>query len=177
MDLSSFFTTKSQATDFSTRLAALSANIYKTDFNLEKALLDTFGMEKKDMLMKLLNDNTIAVATPSALKEFFEKMQQAIASLPVLSMTVAFEPQEQTLKPLSEWFVLNIKKQVLFEIKVDPNLIAGATITFNGKFADYSIKPTFEKILQEMLTTKPQTSSQNQEQHKHISIDHFHLPR
>ena len=177
MDLSDFFTTKSQASDFSARLAAISASIYKTDFDLGKALLDAFGIQKRDMFMKLLRDSNITVESHTALKEFFEKTQQTIAALPVLSMSVAFEPQEQTLKALSDWFVLNIKKQVLFEITVDPNLLAGATITFNGKFADYSIKPTFEKILQDMMTTKPQAPIQETQKPNHISIGHFHLGR
>lgn len=178
MDLSQFFTTKAQATDFSVRLATISAHIYKTDFDLEKALLDTFGMEKKDMLVKLLNDTNVAVGTPSALKEFFEKIQQAIASLPVLSLTIAFEPREQTLKEISEWFVLNIKSQVLFAITVDTNLIGGATITFNGKYVDYCVKVRFEKILTSIVE-KEQTNQASEKPiaNEHQSIEHLHFGR
>src|SRR5581483_4224991 len=45
----------------------------------------------------------------------------------------------------------NIHKQMLFDISVDKNLIAGARITYNGKFFDFSIKSTFERILKEYM--------------------------
>lgn len=147
LDLSYFFQTKSQANDFLARLSTIADQTYTTNFNLEKALMEQFGIEKKDKFVALLRDNQITSESASELKAFLTTLQNKITSLPVLSITLAFEPKAQTLKALSDWFVLNMHQQMLFEITVDPQLIAGATFTFNGKHMDFSIKPKFEKIV------------------------------
>lgn len=151
LDLSYFFKTKLQAGDFSTRLATISQQIYETHFSLETALVDAFGMQKKDKFIVLLRDNAVNTDSPTALKEFLDKLQEKIAALPVLSLTIAFEPKEQTLITISEWFLLHMKRQVLFETITDPQLIAGAAITFNGKFLDFSVKSKFEGILNSIV--------------------------
>jgi F0F1-type ATP synthase delta subunit len=154
LDLSSFFQTKAQASDFSSRIATLADKIYETDFNLEKALLNEFGLKKKDAFTRVLHENNISLESHTALKEFFTMMQQQITSLPVLTLTLAFEPNDDTMKALAEWFILNMNRQVVFEINVDRTLIAGAAISFNGKAADLSIKDKFTHIVQ-LCFTKP----------------------
>src|SRR5690348_9883520 len=140
LDLSDFFTTKAQASDFSARLATIGEATYQTSFNLEKALMDQFGVDKKDKLMAIIRENNISVGSAPQVKEFVAKLQEAIAQIPLLPLTIAFEPTGQILKNMSDWFFMNLKKQVLFDIKIDKNIIAGAAVTYNGKFLDFSVK-------------------------------------
>lgn len=151
IDLSAFFQTKAQATDFSSRLALLAEKIYETDFNLEKTLMELFGLKKKEQFIALLRDNNISSESNTALQKFVLDLQKDITNIPTLSLSVAFEPKEQTLKALSEWFVLNIKRQVLLEIKIDKELIGGAAISFNGKDADFSIRSKFDGAVNDLL--------------------------
>lgn len=155
IDLSSFFQTKAQAADFSARLATVAEQMYYTTFNIEKSLMEQFGIVKKDALLTLLRDNNIGIDSTKAIKDFVTKMQETITALPVVPITLAFEPKEQTLKMLSEWFMINIKKQVLFDISVDRKLIAGAAITYNGKYNDFSIRGKVEETIKNIIT-KPQ---------------------
>jgi F0F1-type ATP synthase delta subunit len=154
LDLSSFFQTKAQASDFASRIASLSEKLYETNFNLEKQLLNEFGLKKKDRFMTLLHENNISAESNTSLKDFFAKMQQHITSLPLLTLTIAFEPNDETMKTLAEWFLLNINKQVVFEIIVDRSLVAGAAISFNGKQIDLSIHDKFSKAVQN-ISAKP----------------------
>jgi F0F1-type ATP synthase delta subunit len=156
IDLSSFFQTKAQASDFASRIASLSEKIYETNFNLEKALLNEFGLKKKDRFMTLLHENNVSVESNTALKDFFTKMQGQIASLPLLTLTLAFEPRDETMKVLAEWFLLNINKQVVFEINIDRTLIAGAAISFSGKEVDLSIRDKFNQVVQNSLAKPTQ---------------------
>jgi hypothetical protein len=179
-DISDFCKTKAQATDFSTRLGHIEQQVYHTDFTLEKALLTQFGLQKKDKFITLLRNNSIP-SEGGVLKEFLVKLQTLTATLPVLSLTVAFEPGEQTLKLLSDWFLLNVKKQVLFDITVDPTLIAGVSINFNGKHAEFSIKPQFAEILKQVIITSAQPPQAPPHPIKpmlpHQSIEHISLGR
>lgn len=147
IDFSEFFSTKTEANDFLTTLTSITDTIFQTDFRLETALAEKFGITVSDRLLSLMHENNINLESRDEIKIFLQKMHDVISALPVLSMTVAFEPQERTLKALSEWFFINIKKQVLFEFTVDHKLVAGATLTYNGKFFDFSIRPVVERIL------------------------------
>jgi F0F1-type ATP synthase delta subunit len=151
IDLTNFFHTKSQANDFSIRIANLSDKLYETGFNLEKVLIDNLGLQKKEKFMSLLRNNNVNTSSVSDLKSFFDKLQEKIKTLPTLSLSIAFEPNEKTLELLDEWFTLNLKKQFIFDIAVNTNLVGGAAINFNGKYLDCSIKTKFDKILLEVL--------------------------
>lgn len=147
IDLSDLFNTRAQAEDFSARLAIILKQAFATGFNPEKALLEQFGISKKEAFMTMLRNNNINPESRLAIKEFIEKIQAKIATLPTISLVLAFEPNEETLQSLSRWFILNTNKQVLFEIKVDKSIIGGASILSGGKYLDYTIKPNFEKMM------------------------------
>jgi F0F1-type ATP synthase delta subunit len=165
IDFSEFFTTKAEANDFLSRLTAITDKVFQTNFNLKNALAEQFGINKSDRLMTLLRENNINADSLDAAKKFLEKIQESIASLPVLTLTIAFEPKEATLKALSEWFLINTKKQVLFNITVNTKLVAGATINFNGKYFDFTIRPTVERITQAYIARITQTQPQTTHQH------------
>jgi len=158
IDLSPFCKTKAQANEFLGQLAAMSEKAYETDFNLEKVALDQMGIQKKDSFLQLLSQQNISLTAIDQLKTFLAQLQEMVSKLPVLSLTIAFEPKEESLKAFSDWFFLNVKKQVLFAVTVDRSLIGGATISYNGKHINCSIQPSFEQILTDSLkqpTTQP----------------------
>lgn len=152
IDLSDLFTTKAEATDFLSRLTTISEMFFQTGFNLEIALSQHFGVNKKDRIMEILRTSNISIDSLPTVKDFIFVLMTKISTLPVISLAIAFEPEEQTLKALAEWFFINTHKQMLFDISVDRNVIAGARITYNGKFFDFSIRPTFERILETYMT-------------------------
>lgn len=181
IDLSPFCKTKAQANDFVIRLASITERIYETNFNLEAVVQQHLGIQKKDSFLRLLRENNISQDSPELLKAFLTKLQDIVSTLPVLSLTLAFEPTEETLKVFSEWFLLNVKRQVLFTITIDPTLIAGAVISFNGKHVNFSIKSQFDHIVHDVLTQPPSsgpTHADNtpHEQH-HQDVTDLHLGR
>jgi hypothetical protein len=178
LDLSPYFKTKAQAADFSARLSAIAEAVYKTDFKLDAVLLEQIGVQKRDKFMSLLRDNGVNSESNSDLKTFFDTLQEKIAAMTVLSLTLAFEPKEQTLNAITDWFLVNSNKQILLEIVVDPTLLGGATLTFNGVYKDFSIKQTFVRILQEVVaeSAQPQpaqTTPDSPEQHQDINTIHL----
>lgn len=154
IDLSDLFNTRPQAIDFSSRLTVVLKQIFEKEFNPEKVFLEQFGIEKKDAIYTLLRNNNVNTQSRLDIKEFLEKIQQKIDSMQTVSIILAFEPKESTLKSISQWFLLNINKQALLDVKVDRNLIGGCAILSGGKYLDFSIKPIFEKAFDR--TFKPQ---------------------
>ena len=58
-DITYFCKTKAQALDFTARLTGMMGQIYENNFNLELSLSENFGMQKKDMFIKIFRENNI----------------------------------------------------------------------------------------------------------------------
>lgn len=151
-DLSDFFISKSQSREFIQGLNNIIDQIYEVNFNLEVSLTKEFGIGRKDKFITLLRENQIDHTSNDAIKKFLTSIQEAVEKIPILSLTIAFDPNEESLKSISQWFLVTLNKQILVDIKVDRKLIAGAVINFNGKFKDYSIKPMFDEIVSQTLS-------------------------
>lgn len=176
-DLISFFTTKAQANEFSARLTAVAEKIYETHFSLEKTVASQLGITKSDKFLKLLREHNVRSDSPTEIKSFIATVQKTIQTLPVVSITLAFEPTDATLAALSDWFVINCKKQFLFDFTVDQRLIAGAIIKYNGTYLDSSSKAVFDKVVEEAAKKKMQPiPAAKPLVGKHL-IEHFHLGR
>jgi hypothetical protein len=154
LDLSSFFITKAQASDFAARLALVLEKVYTTDFELEKTIGAQFSLPKKDQILKLFRENQISETSPTEIQGFLKKLQESVAALPVVTLTIPFEPNDETLKAFSDWFLFTLKKQVIFAIEIDETLLAGARITFNGKYKDYSLRTKFMTIMEPLMQAK-----------------------
>lgn len=144
LDLSGFFTTKPQAIDFSARLATIADNLYESNFNLEEELQKNLGVSKKDKFMTLLRNNEISIGSNSVLADFFTKIRNTISSLETVTLTIALQPDQESLKEIADWFPLNLDRQVLIDIQIDPEIVAGAIIGYKGKRFNASIKKLFE---------------------------------
>lgn len=170
VDLSMFFHTKAQVNDFLVRLSNFSDEIYKTGFNAENSLANNFGLDKKDKLMIFLRNNNVNTSLTSDLKSFLDKLQEKIQNLPTLSITLAFEPNEETLNLLNEWFTINIKKQFIFDISVNPSLIAGVAINYNGKYLDFSVRQKVDKVIKDSLASQTSNASQSQQNATNVTL-------
>lgn len=157
MDLSGFFVTKSQASDFSRGLSNIIDKMYETNFNLENAFAQEFGIDKRDKFMELLHENS---HKNMSLKDFLISFIEQIKIMPELDITIAYEPNIETLKAISQWFIISFNKQVLINIKVDRSLIAGAAINYQGKYRDYSFKNLFNEIMNKQLNPTPKPVEQ-----------------
>lgn len=155
IDLTELFNTRPQSIDFSARLTVALRQIFEKRFNPEKVFLEQFGIEKTEAIMTLLRTNNINPQSRLDIKNFLEKIQEKINTMQVISLVIAFEPKYSTLQSLSQWFVVNMNKQVLFDVKVDRGLIGGAAILSGGMYLDYSIKPAFQDAFDRTFPKKP----------------------
>lgn len=176
-DLIAFFTTKAQANEFSARLTAIQEQIYETHFSLEKAAAHHLGIQRSDKFLKLLRENNVSTESPASIKAFIAKVKETMQKLPTISITLAFEPTDSTLSALSDWFIINCKKQFLFDLSIDHRLITGAIIRYNGLYIDNSGKPTFDKVVEEVAKKNIQPLPSASHLVGNHLIDHFHLGR
>ena len=104
-------------------------SLYQSNPQLEirESTLREYDLRKiKDPdLTKLLND-----------------WKSELEALKVLKLSLAFEPNEMILQKLWSWANQNISKNIILDIESDPSLVAGAIVTWNGHYRDYSYRGT-----------------------------------
>jgi len=123
----------------------LSDGLYKTKFDIRKNLTPA--------AYQFIQSETGGRITQSLLAQVKEKLQ----NLPVLSLTLAFMPDEKMIEKFSAWVKVNLTDQTILDFEIDPSLLGGALISFNGKYLDGSLFKKMEEIFgnqkQELLKT------------------------
>lgn len=78
-------------------------------------------------------------------KEIF-KIEKNLLSLPVLRLEIAFKPTDEFIKKLSDWVEKEAQQKVILDIVVNPKVVAGALIEYQGIFRDYSLSKRIEEL-------------------------------
>lgn len=108
---------------------------------------------------KKIDDVVDGILTPEEKEEFYKNYKGLAAGrqgyksysdyinalilqlqkLPVIELALSQHPTVAMLIKISEWLNKNLKIQTLITYKVDPSIIAGTKIGYNGLYKDYSI--------------------------------------
>lgn len=81
---------------------------------------------------------------------FFE-LDIAVRKSAVLTVYLAFEPDDTTVSQIGLFARKTFLPSLLLDVKLDPNLIAGAALVWKGMYRDYSIKAMLEAKKAEIL--------------------------
>ena len=139
--------TKDDARELLLQIEDALNELYKHKKDGLSVIEDVFPYEKKEKMLALLAAQKVDVKNSIQVTEFFNQLQKTIQAIPVVSLTLAFEPKFSFIKKMSSWLVVRLKKTVLLDITVDRLLIGGAIVSSGGRYKDYSLK----KILGEKL--------------------------
>lgn len=66
-------------------------------------------------------------------------LRRELKAMSVVRLTVANDPTVQTVNRVVEWVKGNVGVQTVVEWEVDPQLIAGAKVTYGGRWVDRSL--------------------------------------
>jgi len=78
--------------------------------------------------------------------EFFDNFKEFLLKIPIVKLEIAFEPRESFILEINEWFKKNLGKKVILDLFVNPKIVGGAKIEYQGKWKDYSLSKKIEKI-------------------------------
>lgn len=81
-----------------------------------------------------------------------EDWLKELESLRVLKITMAVEPTRANILAYGAWIKKNIGEDVIMEISVNSDIVAGAQMVWNGKYKDYSKSTTAYADLQRLLS-------------------------
>ncbi len=115
-------------------------DVYKFDDVLSKYVRVRVAQE----ISRLMLVNSITGR--DARKAFLTETYKTISTLPILRLTLAFEPSESMINNISYWARSNLEEGIIIDLTLDRNLLGGALIMHKGKFYDFSLKKRLEQV-------------------------------
>jgi len=138
--------TKDQADHLVEELNNLKFQEFKPDLkSREEQIKNELGASYASELISIVNNQNI-----SDFAKFIDDLISQIKQKKEISLVIAFEPRVKTIDHIYTWVSQNISKDILIDIQVDPSIVGGAQITFEGKYGDYSL----QNLLSAELNTK-----------------------
>lgn len=115
-------------------------------YQFEEVLTKFVRIRVAAELRKLLQN--IKETEKDKIKALLSNMYRAICSLPILRLTLAFEPSEYIINNFSHWARLNLEPGILLDLSLDRSLCGGAVIAYQGKLYDFSLRKKLKEIFE-----------------------------
>jgi F0F1-type ATP synthase delta subunit len=115
-------------------------------------LLNSKYQSKKE---ELVRESTLLELESRRVKDSqkaLENWKLEIENLRVLRLIIASEPTRANILAYGAWVKKTLGPDVILDISVNENLVAGAQIVWNGKYRDYSQSATAHADLQRLLS-------------------------
>ena len=79
--------------------------------------------------------------------EFLDELRNYLLSLPKIKLTLAFQPNKEFLKQISDWLQKTVGQKIVLNIFVNPHIVGGAIIEYKGKYLNFSLIREIQQFL------------------------------
>ncbi|MBP9691517.1 F0F1 ATP synthase subunit delta [Candidatus Woesebacteria bacterium] len=121
---------------------------YDTNKNMMTVLDSYMPYHVTNALLEIAEEKQISLregaSTTPFLKEVLETLKHAVR----VDITLAFYPTYEQLSKIVQWWRKEINPQVVLNLSVDPKVVAGAKIGYNGSISDLTIKQDLNSFLE-----------------------------
>lgn len=130
-------------------VALLREEIQALQTSLFKVKGETFEKVLKSKLRASVAEwITATLAKYEGKKEkFLEDLLKEIEALPMVQVEIAFEPSQEALEQIHTWVVEQIGQNALIDVHIQSDLLGGATVSYQGKYFDGSLKENLQGII------------------------------
>ena len=134
-------------------IAELEAAVFRSDPKaMEKILTSHFSEHLASAMRKIFQD-PLFKDNPESLRNFFHDLRNTIDRLPLLKLSIAFNPSEEMIARLHEWIQKNLGPGVVLDISYDSMMLGGVRIIFAGRYKEMTLAQMITEILIKEKTT------------------------
>lgn len=76
---------------------------------------------------------------PEKDEDFFKKLKNYLEKIPRLKLEIAFNPSLEFLRRIKRRFEEENGRQVILDITINPGIVGGAIIEYEGRYRDFSL--------------------------------------
>lgn len=129
-----------------TELGLLKDALFKTKAN---SFADTLKREVRASVATVIERELRTQEAQS--EKYLTDVLSQMNSIPVLELNIAFQPTQSNIEQFSTQAVTMIGTPVLLKLTVQPEVIGGAVVIWNGHYHDASLKTKFVEKLEKVL--------------------------
>ncbi len=85
-------------------------------------------------------------------KEEIYKLEKKLRSLPEIKLEIAFSPDDNFINKLGQWIEKELGQKIILDITVNPKVVAGAIIEYQGNWRDFSSAKEIDRLFIKELT-------------------------
>jgi F0F1-type ATP synthase delta subunit len=125
--------------------------------NSELDLLEAAIYETKENTFEFVLNNSISASISSLISTLLlekeerevviKKIKDNLKEIKFVELTIAVNPTEKLRTEMINLIKKSTNQRIALDIKVDPSIIGGVKIMFNGRYYDVSLKSKLDKIL------------------------------
>jgi hypothetical protein len=146
----------------------LLVSLYKTDPTEYQNILKAKIQQKlAEELTLSMTEQKVALDDRDQLESYLNGLKKFLSFIPVLHLTLAYQPGNDEINQLAEWARTQTGKPVVLHLYHNSSLLGGAVITFEGKYIDLSLKKRLSTVYEskkgEILALLGESRSMNQE--------------
>lgn len=82
------------------------------------------------------------------IKPLLSDMYRTVCSLPILQLTLAFEPSEAAIGNISRFARQNLAAGILLDLSLDRSILGGAVVMYRGKFYDFTLRKKLNELFE-----------------------------
>jgi F0F1-type ATP synthase delta subunit len=138
-ELNNLVRTEDERESLKEELKTLSDSLFEKEGSFEQALVGKIRPQTGEAVKKLLAEGRVLDKV-----KFFKEAEKYLESLPVLELTVAFDPKGTSVERIWQWVRRNVGEGIILKFAVDHSIGAGAIVVFRGKFRDFTLKKLLE---------------------------------
>lgn len=84
-------------------------------------------------------------------KEYLQRLEKFLAGLPVVRLTLAFDPSREIQQGWVAWLRSRVHPQMVIDCRVDPAVVGGAIIEYDGQAVDFSLRGKLDQLADKEL--------------------------
>ncbi len=131
------------------RLQVLRDSLLKHFFNAPQVQISQLDSD----WLKSLGDDFFKNFTKLNVYQVLTKLEKDAKNLQTLTVYLPFEMPDEEKNKLGLYLRTNFKKDLIFEIKLDLDLIGGAALSWKGVHKDYSLRERIDQNHDKVLSS------------------------
>ena len=121
--------------------------IYSSKTTIDKTLAHFFSTEKKEVIATIAKERGISITNPSGVQSLLEDLKKQLLAIPTVEVRIGIEPTEDMEETMYSWIEQQLGTKVVLKLIYDSSIIAGAAVSYNGRFGDYTVNKSIEQLL------------------------------
>ncbi len=136
--------TKEEAVEFIAMVDKILDSFFNAKETPNEKMKKLLPYQIYDYLQQQAAKQRIALDDKEMFKNYLNQVKIFVQHIPVVTIEIPFLPTSNMLTNISNYLSIYLKRTILFDIVINKNLIAGAKLSYNGKYKDFSYRKKFD---------------------------------